>query len=762
MSFEWTDKPLVFGTHYIRGVHIRELRANLNALRQAMGMGLYTFEDPNIVDEASWMRIPHINDIRNAIDASWGARAYSNEPGNTQVGNRIPTPTGSPSDVDIRIPHIEELRDYLDAIHDSSLEWTLTSATLTAIEGASPVVGNHVRITVNFSSPYNPTYNPNPVFSFVSSDGNVCGNLSATPSITSGVSSHTFDFGETFLATGTVYFTVSVSNYASAGSVNSNSLTIAPLNQATKIILTNRLRAAKYKLWGTSYISYLAQGHTNHYVDILDSTPCSLIPNTTISGSMSMTFPLGNTMTSIRLYAQDMDTQDFISLTNNAEQSLTSSSNDAVQTVQFLGVTYSGTKHYNNVKILVGFTYAYNGSVFVYGSPAATFLFLAPENSLGYTALEAGDLVALLCSVSAAGTYSLSSNKTIGESGFSEFQENNIIDVSIGPGDVIVNITAAYPVTAETFTIVPNDGTSDTTTAPVDVATPVRITDLTVYDLATNNTDNELEVGHDTLAVSIILNRTTTQNETIELDLNQDSVYETTTTITSGQGAKLLTVDVSGFRSNEVESAFIVKGRVASNPSIITYGQGGRYFPSYYLRQGFIRNSLLLDVYPSANGDLVFTKWHPALVDIYYFHMSGASWVQDSKLLASEGVGYSWTRASTLPPIRAITFCLDRTAWVKATYTTRWSSTGIDFYGAFRAYDGYTILPSITSESVAYLMSQPGFMGQKWTAIMEGGGYGVWSLLRPVWAGPSSSFAFAGCTGYTISSTPYIQFIMSE
>jgi hypothetical protein len=63
--FEWTDPSLAAGLTLIKAVHIAELRTALNAAYTACGVSPPSYEDPNLT--GSVVKALHFNDLRNAV-----------------------------------------------------------------------------------------------------------------------------------------------------------------------------------------------------------------------------------------------------------------------------------------------------------------------------------------------------------------------------------------------------------------------------------------------------------------------------------------------------------------------------------------------------------------------------------------------------------------------------------------------------------------------------------------------------------------------
>src|SRR5471032_1599782 len=63
----FSDDPLVAGVTPIRAVHIMELRARIDALRQLAAVGPFAWTDPAIIAGVTTVRAVHLQELRNAL-----------------------------------------------------------------------------------------------------------------------------------------------------------------------------------------------------------------------------------------------------------------------------------------------------------------------------------------------------------------------------------------------------------------------------------------------------------------------------------------------------------------------------------------------------------------------------------------------------------------------------------------------------------------------------------------------------------------------
>ena len=98
----FTDDPLVPGVTPVKTVHFTELRARINALREAAGLAPFSWTDPVLTARVTPIRIAHLLELREAVDAVYAA-AEQTPPSWTDAA---PSAGTTP----IRAVHIMELR----------------------------------------------------------------------------------------------------------------------------------------------------------------------------------------------------------------------------------------------------------------------------------------------------------------------------------------------------------------------------------------------------------------------------------------------------------------------------------------------------------------------------------------------------------------------------------------------------------------------------------------------------------------------------
>ncbi len=64
----FTDDPVVVGVTAVRAVHLRELRARIDALRTARELGRFAYTDPTIMAGVTPVRAAHVSELRTALD----------------------------------------------------------------------------------------------------------------------------------------------------------------------------------------------------------------------------------------------------------------------------------------------------------------------------------------------------------------------------------------------------------------------------------------------------------------------------------------------------------------------------------------------------------------------------------------------------------------------------------------------------------------------------------------------------------------------
>ena len=103
----FTDAILTPEVSAIRTIHISELRARVNALRQRVGLPAYPWADPGLTAGPTWIRARHILDLRAALAAVYNAAHRT-------------APTYTDATLDVGMPlkavHITELRDAVIAV----------------------------------------------------------------------------------------------------------------------------------------------------------------------------------------------------------------------------------------------------------------------------------------------------------------------------------------------------------------------------------------------------------------------------------------------------------------------------------------------------------------------------------------------------------------------------------------------------------------------------------------------------------------------
>ena len=98
----FTDDPLVPGVTPVRAIHFAELRARIDALREAAGLGGFAWTDPVLTAGVTPVRLAHLLELRSALAEAYAA-AGRTAPGWTDAA---PAPGVTP----IRSAHLTELR----------------------------------------------------------------------------------------------------------------------------------------------------------------------------------------------------------------------------------------------------------------------------------------------------------------------------------------------------------------------------------------------------------------------------------------------------------------------------------------------------------------------------------------------------------------------------------------------------------------------------------------------------------------------------
>jgi hypothetical protein len=96
----FTDDPLIAGVTRIKAIHLLELRAAVQALRERAGLANTTFSDP-LVSPPIRMRAVHLLELRSALDE---ARRTLGLPPISWTAGLVPGGA-------IRAVHIQELRN---------------------------------------------------------------------------------------------------------------------------------------------------------------------------------------------------------------------------------------------------------------------------------------------------------------------------------------------------------------------------------------------------------------------------------------------------------------------------------------------------------------------------------------------------------------------------------------------------------------------------------------------------------------------------
>ena len=102
VSAPFTDDPIVPGVTPVRAVHFTELRARIDAVREAAGLGPFRWTDPVLRAGVTPVRLVHLLELREALGAAYTAAGRA-EPRWTDAA---PTAGTTP----IRAAHLTELR----------------------------------------------------------------------------------------------------------------------------------------------------------------------------------------------------------------------------------------------------------------------------------------------------------------------------------------------------------------------------------------------------------------------------------------------------------------------------------------------------------------------------------------------------------------------------------------------------------------------------------------------------------------------------
>ena len=98
----FTDDPLRPGVTPVRAVHFTELRARIDALREAAGLGRFRWTDPALRAGATPVRLVHLLELREALGAAYTAAG--------RAGPRWTDAAPTAGTTPIRAAHLMELR----------------------------------------------------------------------------------------------------------------------------------------------------------------------------------------------------------------------------------------------------------------------------------------------------------------------------------------------------------------------------------------------------------------------------------------------------------------------------------------------------------------------------------------------------------------------------------------------------------------------------------------------------------------------------
>ena len=102
VSVSFTDDPIVPGVTPVRGVHFTELRARIDAVREAAGLGRFPWTDPVLTAGVTPVRLVHLLELREALAAAYTAAGRAGPP----YTDAAPVAGTTP----IRAAHLTELR----------------------------------------------------------------------------------------------------------------------------------------------------------------------------------------------------------------------------------------------------------------------------------------------------------------------------------------------------------------------------------------------------------------------------------------------------------------------------------------------------------------------------------------------------------------------------------------------------------------------------------------------------------------------------
>jgi hypothetical protein len=227
MNFTWTD-PTLDTTFLVRMPHVSELRTNLNIINAAYGAGALGFQNDPLTT-STLVRYEHINSLRQGVEAYLPGRVWSQQAGVSGAGARLD------ASVLIRWIHIIELRQAIEAIPDYvPASQSLTSATLSAVEGGNPNTSKHISLIIH-SDPWDNAQGANPTFHMESSNTGVLPTFDYPMASTDGQTSFVLNTSSLFSGNGSAYYTVSIPAMPARGSVVSNSVNVGQTCSAISI-----------------------------------------------------------------------------------------------------------------------------------------------------------------------------------------------------------------------------------------------------------------------------------------------------------------------------------------------------------------------------------------------------------------------------------------------------------------------------------------------------------------------------------------------
>lgn len=169
---------------------------------------------------------------------------------------------------------------------------------------------------------------------------------------------------------------------------------------------------------------------------------------------------------------------------------------------------------------------------------------------------------------------------------------------------------------------------------------------------------------------------------------------------------------------------------------------------------------LLLDIWTAEHDTYTGThirvkKTSDLVSQVVAWHRYNNQWWSTAIDLSIHPVGYAQSFWTDLDPVRqAVGISLTSPLSVTVTYTSRWTIVANIPY----VYTGVSPTTQPSYSLSADVIAQPGCMGQIFPAILEGGGTGLWNLLRPVTVPPSNHIMLCSTNGYSFSTYPMIQF----